>query len=107
MVLTQEFIFRVLGEYGVPIALVVFFVWRDYKREGNLSITIRKLEDEMRVILKEQVTTVTKALTNNTACMREFITMLRTRPCIATELAEALIRGRFNGYKEEVKETQP
>ena len=89
---------HLLGEYGIPIALVVFFVWRDFRREENLSGTIRKLEDEMRSLLREQVTSVTRALTNNTACMRELVGMLRTRPCIAEDLAEAIIQGTLKGY---------
>ena len=91
-------IFPLVTNYGMPLALVMFFIWRDYKREASLSATIRKLEDEMRSILKEQVTNVTRALTNNTSCVREIIGMLRTRPCVADELAEAIIQDTLEGY---------
>ena len=94
----KNVVLPLITDYGIPIALVVFFVWRDYKREAVLSGTIRKLEDEMRTILKEQVSNVTRALTNNTACMRELITMLRTRPCVAEELAEKIMTGTLDGY---------
>jgi hypothetical protein len=91
-------ILPLVTDYGMPLALVMFFMWRDYKREASLSGTIRKLEDEMRSILKEQVTNVTRALTNNTLCMREIIGMLRTRPCIADGLAEAIMQEKLEGY---------
>jgi len=91
-------ILPLVTDYGMPLALVIFFMWRDYKREASLSGTIRKLEDEMRSILKEQVTNVTRALTNNTLCMREIIGMLRTRPCIAEGLAEAIMQEKLEGY---------
>ncbi|RLC68878.1 MAG: hypothetical protein DRH97_01710 [Chloroflexi bacterium] len=94
--LMKTVILPLITDYGIPLTLVVFFVWRDYKREASLSGTIRKLEDEMRTILKEQVTNVTRALTNNTSCMREIIAMLRTRPCVADELAEAIISGKLS-----------
>jgi len=96
----KNIVVPLVADYGIPLALVVFFVWRDYRREASLSGTIRKLEDEMRTILKEQVTNVTRALTNNTACMRELVGMLRTRPCIAEELAEAIIQGNLKGFPD-------
>jgi len=89
-------ILPLVTDYGIPFALVMFFVWRDWKREASLSGTIRKLEDEMRVILREQVTNVARALTNNTSCLRELIGVLRTRPCIAEELSEAIIQDKLS-----------
>ncbi len=96
----KNIIVPLVVDYGIPLALVIFFVWRDYKREESLSGIIRKLEDEMCVILKEQVTNVTRALTNNTACMRELVGMLRTRPCIAEEVADAIVQDKLAGLKE-------
>ncbi len=95
----KNIIVPLVVDYGIPLALVIFFVWRDYKREENLSGIIRKLEDEMRAILKDQVTSVTRALTNNIACMRELVGMLRTRPCIAEEVAEAIVQDKLAGLK--------
>ena len=31
----EEIVIRVLKEFGVPIGLVVFFVYRDWKRENR------------------------------------------------------------------------
>lgn len=96
MELFRNIIVPLIVDYGIPLALVTFFIWRDYKREETLSAIIRKLEDEMRTILKEQVTNVTQALTNNTACVRELIGMLHNRPCIAKDVAEAIVQNKLS-----------
>lgn len=96
MELFKTIIVPLIVDYGIPLALVTFFIWRDYKREETLSTIIRKLEGEMREILKEQVTNVTKALTNNTACVRELIGMLHNRPCIAEEVAKAIVQDKIS-----------
>jgi len=93
-----EALLKIMSDYGVPIALLIFFVWRDFRREETMSAVIRRLEGEMREILKEQVASVTRALINNTACMRELIAMLRTRPCLAKDIAESIIQGTLEGY---------
>ena len=85
----------VIADYGIPLSLVIFFVWRDYKREQNLSGIITQLEREMRDILTKQATNVTKALINNTACMREIINILRKCPCSA----DAVKEGQLQDYK--------
>ena len=93
----KTFIIPLVADYGIPFALVVFFVWRDYKREQKLSGIITKLEQEMRDILTKQATNVTKALINNTACMREIIGILRKCPCSS----EAIKEGQLKDYPED------
>jgi len=76
--------------YGIAVALVGFFVWRDWKREASMALNIRSLEVEMRELLKELVTKTTEALTNNTAAMHTLCKQLLNRPCIAEELAKEI-----------------
>lgn len=75
-------VIKILENYGLPIALVAFFIYRDFRREQVMTQVIRDLELEMRNMLKEMVTKTTEALTSNTNTMRELITMFRARPCI-------------------------
>ena len=92
----KNVVIPLIADYGIPLALVIFFVWRDYKREQNLSGIITRLEHEMRDILTNQATNVTKALINNTACMREIIGILRKCPCSS----DAIKEGQLKDYKE-------
>ena len=78
--------------YGVAIALVGFFIWRDWKREVSMASTIRDLEKEMRDLLKEMVSKTTEALTNNTTAMHTICEQLLKRPCVAEELAKELVK---------------
>jgi len=68
--------------YGVPVGLVVFFIYRDWCREKNMTKEIAELrgqliartselEKEMREILKDLVIKCTSALVDNTNVMRE------------------------------------
>lgn len=60
-------------QYGIPIVLVIFFVWKDFKREERMNIRtedlerrIEELEKEMRTILKDQVAKSTAVIMDNT-----------------------------------------
>lgn len=85
---------NILQNYGMPTALLVFFIWRDWKREKSMTSTINcltnkimdatgELEKEMRDILKGLVIDCTKALVENTSAMRELTNQFINRPCIA------------------------
>lgn len=64
-----DWFINIVKEWGLPTALVVFFIWRDYIREKRMAETIRMLEAEMRDILKNLVTKCTEALVGNTYAM--------------------------------------
>lgn len=56
----------ILKEYGPLLGAVIFFIWRDWDREGKLSKRIVHLETEMRDVVIPLVRNVTEALTRNT-----------------------------------------
>jgi len=82
--------------YGIPIAILVFFIWRDWKREQSMTRSINTLteklfdkttalEKEMREVLKSLVEKTTTALVDNTNAMREIITAVNKIPCFKCE----------------------
>ena len=59
----------VIQNYGPFIAAVVFFIWRDYRREDRLTIQIKELENEQREIILPLVKSCTEVITKNTQVM--------------------------------------
>jgi len=55
--------------YGPFITAVVFFIWRDYRREDRLTTRIKELEDEQREGILPLVTNCTEVITKNTQVM--------------------------------------
>jgi hypothetical protein len=78
----EDLIFKVLEKFGVPIGLVVFFVYRDWKREEKMTRRIQSLEDEIRHILVNAVVSSTKAITENSTVLTGLIKLLSKIPCL-------------------------
>lgn len=88
----MDTLFRLAQSYGIPLTLLIFFIWRDWKREQAMNANIKELTDtllvktseldsEMRTILKDLVTKTTTALVDNTNVMRQIITAINHIPC--------------------------
>ena len=60
-----------LQNFGPLLTAVVFFIWRDYRREDRLSKRINELEDEQREIILPLVTSCTEVITKNTDVMEQ------------------------------------
>jgi len=58
-----------LREFGPLVSCVVFFIWRDWRREDRSTTRIEKLEDEMRAIILPLVEKSTAVIAENTAVM--------------------------------------
>ncbi len=56
-------------QFGPMLVAVVFFIWRDWKREDRLMKRIDKLEDEQRNVILPLVTKCTEVISENTAVM--------------------------------------
>jgi len=89
-------IFYEIGQtFGVPVALLVFFLWRDLKerqsarvREKDLAERLNQVEDFVKNDLMQLTQSVTKALESNSSVMRVFYRVLSDRPCIAEEMMQ-------------------
>ena len=60
---------EVLKTFGPLLAAVVFFLWRDFRREDRLLTRINVLEDEQRLVILPLVTNCTKVVTENSQVM--------------------------------------
>lgn len=58
-----------IKQFGPMLVAVVFFIWRDWKREDRLMKRIDKLEDEQRNVILPLVTQCTKVISENTTVM--------------------------------------
>jgi hypothetical protein len=61
---------EVLREFGLMVALVVFFTWQGWKRETRMSERISLLEEDYTSTLKELVASCTEVIAANTAIMQ-------------------------------------
>lgn len=60
---------NVLQEFGLPVALVVFFTWQSWKRETRMNERLSTLEQDYTRTLKDLVAQCTKVIAENTAVM--------------------------------------
>lgn len=63
-------LFEFLKEFGPLAGAVLFFIWKDWRREDRLSTRIEKLEDEQREVILPLVERTTNVIVENTAVMR-------------------------------------
>jgi len=64
-----EMFIELLGQFGPLIGIVLFFIWRDWKREDALSARVERLEDYQRDTLVHLVERSTTALAQNAECL--------------------------------------
>jgi hypothetical protein len=65
-----------LQNYGPFVAAVVFFIWRDFRREDRLSTRIKELEDEQRQVILPLVKSCTEVITKNTQVMEQNVKVM-------------------------------
>jgi len=58
-----------ISNFGPLVGIVLFFIWRDWKREDALSVRVEKLEDYQRETLVNLVERSTTALAQNAECL--------------------------------------
>lgn len=67
----------ILREFGPLVVAVIFFIWRDARREDRQQTRIDALEDEFRNVVIPLTKAVTGALVRNTEVMEENIKVMR------------------------------
>ena len=60
---------ELVKSYGPFFVAVIFFLWRDFKREDRLSSRINILEDEQRHVILPLVKDCSAVIAQNTAVM--------------------------------------
>lgn len=58
-----------IKQFGPMLVAVIFFLWRDYKREDRLMQRIVLLEDEQRNVILPLVTKCTEVIAKNSEVM--------------------------------------
>lgn len=74
-----------MEKFGPIIAVVAFFIWRDYAREKSMTATIKELESYIKTTLLEAMLKTTGALTETTGALKDnsrAIDELSKRPCL-------------------------
>lgn len=85
-----EFI-HLMEVYGIPLGLVIFFVWRDWQREKGLTARINQLQDYQKSRLETIAINSTAAITAVIDICKGFLDALNKmmlRPCISTDTIE-------------------
>ena len=57
-------------QFGPFFIAVIFFLWRDYRREDRLAARIETLEDEQRKVLLPLVEKCSTVIAQNTVVMQ-------------------------------------
>ena len=81
-------LFWLLRNFGPLLIAVVFFVWRDYRREEKLTQRIQALEEEQRKVILPLVSKCTEVIAQNTSVMRD-------NTSVMSRLEHALNRGQI------------
>jgi hypothetical protein len=63
---------ELLRTVGPSVTLVLFFVWRDYRREGMMSARITEIENYQRGRLENLTTASIQSLGDTSRVMKEF-----------------------------------
>ena len=71
-----------LRQFGPFFLAVVFFLWRDWKREDRLSNRLDQLEDEQREVILPLVKDCSSVITRNSAVMEQLISTVKELPCV-------------------------
>lgn len=88
---------ELLANFGPLVGIVLFFIWRDWKREDALSARVEKLEDYQRDTLVHLVERSTTALAQNAECL-SWVAHVMERLCSRCPYVEA--KGTPQGVKD-------
>jgi len=90
-----KIIYNAVVQIGLPVGLVIFFVWRDFCREKGLSTYIQMQESFTREKLLALIQTNTNLVNVNITCLRDFMQTiihlydtLSTKPCLSETLVK-------------------
>ena len=80
---------KLITDLGLPIALVIYLLWRDNRRSQedekvrrSLMARIQALEDELHGELRKMIRRAESTSAAATQVMRDLIKALRIRPCL-------------------------
>ncbi len=66
----------VIRNLGPLVGAIVFFIWRDYRREDKLLSRVKELEDELREVILPLVRDCSAVVAKNTLVMEQNIKVM-------------------------------
>ncbi len=61
---------KILQQVGPLVAIIIFFVWRDYRRELHQQSKLATVEKYQREVLESLISQTTRALTQSSECIK-------------------------------------
>ena len=61
----------IIRNLGPLVGVIVFFIWRDYRREDKLLTRVQELEDEQRKVVLPLVKDCSAVVAKNTLVMEQ------------------------------------
>ena len=61
---------NIFRDFGPVIGIIIFFIWRDWKREDKLQERVTRLESYQQETLVKLITDTTKALAQNSEFLK-------------------------------------
>jgi hypothetical protein len=61
---------NLLRDFGPIIGIILFFIWRDWKREDKLQERVTRLESYQQETLVKLITDTTQALSQNSEFLK-------------------------------------
>jgi len=69
----MEAFFGLFKDFGPLVGLIIFFIWRDWKREDTLMVRITNLEDYQKDTLVKLVESTTSVIAQNTSIITSIL----------------------------------
>ncbi len=66
----------IIWKLGPLVGVIVFFIWRDYRREDKLLTRVQELEDEQRKVVLPLVKDCSAVVAKNTLVMEQNIKVM-------------------------------
>lgn len=66
----------IIRNLGPLVGVIVFFIWRDYRREDKLLTRVQELEDEQRKVVLPLVKDCSAVVAKNTLVMEQNIKVM-------------------------------
>jgi len=66
----------IVRNLGPLVGVIVFFIWRDYRREDKLLTRVEELEDEQREVILPLVKDCSAIVAKNTLVMEQNIKVM-------------------------------
>lgn len=77
-VINELDVVRLVRDFGLPVVLVLFFVWASWKREEHHNQRMEKIEQFVKETLLGMTDTTTRIIADNTVALKLLLEALKT-----------------------------